>query len=95
MLFSAEQTQDPPFMFVGCHRTSDDQDYRDVLLSTCLALKFYSRNLCDDFRVISRDYGYANAHYDELAFWDRRLGTNQTIDETLYFKASISELLTY
>ena len=38
------------------------------------------------------EVGYANAHYDELAFWDRRLGTNQTVDETLYFKAS-SQLL--
>ena len=49
-------------MFVGCHRTAEDRDYRD--------------------------YGYANAHYDELAFWDRRLGTNRTVDETLFFKAS-------
>ena len=47
-----------------------------------------SRNFWYSGFARSRDYGYANAHYDELAFWDRRLGTNQTVDETLYFKAS-------
>ena len=84
-------------MFVGCHRTAEDRDYREGHRYNCAVtmvrdsaqlLSCDSRNFCDDGFARSRDYGYANAHYDELAFWDRRLGTNQTVDETLYFKAS-------
>jgi hypothetical protein len=58
-LDGSSKTQKPPFLMVGCHRTSDDTDYRD--------------------------YGYVNSQYDELAFWDRRLVTNRSVDETLYF----------
>ena len=53
----AEQTQEPPFIFIGCHRNADLDKYVD--------------------------YGEPGAMYDELAFWDRRLVTNQTIDETM------------
>jgi hypothetical protein len=59
-LDGSTKIQNPPFMMVGCHRTSDDSDYRN--------------------------YGYPNTQYDELSFWNRRLVTNQTVDESLYFQ---------
>ena len=46
-------------------------------------------NLVVNNFTANRHHGYANAHYDELAFWDKRLETNRTVDETLFFKVNV------
>jgi hypothetical protein len=44
----------------------------------------------DDRRF--RNFCIANTRYDEMAIWTRKLGTNATVDETLFFTGGYGKL---